>query len=95
MSCGPSTDQHLQEEQLLLKFVNSFILHLNNMVQTLQLLLPEWARGPIILEKDNKGPHQSARRDMSPPRLPSSQKLTASVLCDLTAMLRLFSWLPS
>lgn len=29
---GPSTDQHLQEEELLLEFMNSLILHLNNMV---------------------------------------------------------------
>lgn len=58
--CPPSTDQHLQEELLLLQLMNPLILHLNDMVQTLQLLLPEWAGAAIILEKDTEGPHQLA-----------------------------------
>lgn len=93
--CGSSTHQHLQEQELLLKLMNPLILHLNNMVQTLQLLLPEWARAPIILEKVTKGPHQSAWRDMGPPCSPSSQELTALALCDFTAMLCLFLGSPS
>lgn len=87
---GPSTDQHLQEEELLLELMNSLILHLNNMVQTLQLLLPERARAPIILEKDTKGPHQSVWSDLGPLCSPTSQKLTALVLCDFMVMLHLF-----
>lgn len=66
--------------------MDSLILHLNNMVQTLKLLLPERARAPIVLEKNTEGPRQSAGsegRGSPLPPSPSCQRLTALVWRDL------------
>lgn len=50
-----ATDHRLHEEQSLVQLVNPLVLHLDDKVQALQLLLPELAGAPIVLGGDTEG----------------------------------------